>query len=120
LSKWALSDSSLFTGAPCDLIILDRGHDLVAPVIHPFHYASITHDLVPLKDGVFKYHWRNAKGEDQSSEHLVDCSDAMWVELRHSHIAEVVGVATERLKEFTNSRLARVEREGAYVLTQTC
>jgi Sec1 family len=113
LSKWSLADPNLFTGGGCDLIIVDRGHDPVAPVIHPFHYASITHDLVPLTNGVFKYTWKNAKGEAQSSEHVVDSTDPMWADLRHMHVAEVADVATSRLKEFTESRLARVEREGA-------
>ena len=112
LSKWALSDATLFSGGACDLIILDRGHDPVAPVIHPFHYAAITHDLVPLANGVFKYSWQNAQGEQQSSEHVVDSTDPMWAELRHAHIAEVVQVASARLKDFTHSRLARVERAG--------
>lgn len=119
LSRWALSDPSLFSGGACDLIILDRGHDPVAPVIHPFHYAAITHDLVPLSNGVFKYTWQNAQGEEQSSEHVVDCTDPMWAELRHAHVAEVVQVATARLKEFTSSRLARVERAGVDEATRT-
>lgn len=120
LSKWALADANLFSGGACDLIILDRGHDPVAPVIHPFHYAAITHDLVPLADGVFKYAWQNAQGEQQSSEHVVDSTDPMWAELRHAHIAEVVQVASARLKEFTNSRLARVEKAGVLHSVQPC
>ena len=113
LSKWSLADSNLFTGSGCDLIIVDRGHDPVAPVIHPFHYASITHDLVPMNNGVFKYTWKDAKGEEQSSEHIVDSTDSLWADLRHTHVAEVVEVANAKLKDFTNSRMARVEREGA-------
>ena len=112
LSKWSLADSNLFTGSGCDLIIVDRGHDPVAPVIHPFHYASITHDLVPMSNGVFKYTWKDAKGEEQSSEHVVDSTDSLWADLRHTHVAEVVEVANSKLKDFTNSRMARVEREG--------
>jgi hypothetical protein len=36
----------------------------------------------------------------------------MWRELRHAHIADVGNTASVRLKEFANSKLARVEREG--------
>ena len=54
LSRWATYDAALFTAPACDLLIVDRGHDPVAPVIHPFHYAAIAHDLADLSGGVFR------------------------------------------------------------------
>jgi Sec1 family len=64
LSRWALADGGLFTAPPCDLLILDRGHDPVAPAVHPFTYAAMTHDLVPLGEGgVFTYTWQDARGQ---------------------------------------------------------
>jgi hypothetical protein len=64
---------------------------------------------------VCRYKWRDAKGQEQVSEHRVDAEDQMWRELRHSHIADVGSAAAARLKEFANSKLARVEREGAWL-----
>jgi hypothetical protein len=37
----------------------------------------------------------------------------MWEELRHAHIADVGNAASNRMREFADSKLARVEREGA-------
>ena len=54
LSRWAAYDPSLFTAPLCDLVVLDRGHDPVAPAVHPFHYASMAHDLADLRGGVFR------------------------------------------------------------------
>ena len=59
-----------------------------------------------------RYKWNDAKGQAQTSEHLVDSEDPMWAELRHAHIADVGNTASTRLKEFANSKLARLEREG--------
>lgn len=50
LIAWRMKDASLFTGPACDLIVLDRASDPVAPLIHPFHYASAVHDIIPLLD----------------------------------------------------------------------
>ena len=54
LTRWAIYDPALFTNPACDLVIVDRGHDPVAPAIHPFHYASMAHDLVDLQGGIFR------------------------------------------------------------------
>lgn len=54
LSRWASYDPSLFTAPLCDLLIVDRGHDPLAPAVHPFHYASMAHDLADLRGGVFR------------------------------------------------------------------
>ena len=63
-----------------------------------------------------RYKWNDAKGQAQTSEHLVDSEDPMWAELRHAHIADVGNTASTRLKEFANSKLARLEREGTHPL----
>lgn len=34
-------------GDTCDLIIVDRGFDLVAPLIHEWTYEAMMHDLLP-------------------------------------------------------------------------
>lgn len=42
-------------GDTCDLIIVDRAFDLIAPVIHEWTYEAIASDILDLRNNVFQY-----------------------------------------------------------------
>ncbi|MED6146569.1 Protein transport Sec1a [Stylosanthes scabra] len=84
----------------CDLIIVDRSIDQIAPVIHEWTYDAMCHDLLTL-DGC-KYVQEvpsKSGGPPERKEFILDESDSVWSELRNTHIAD----ASERLHDkFTN------------------
>ncbi|KAK2992614.1 hypothetical protein RJ640_015970 [Escallonia rubra] len=80
----------------CELLILDRSVDLIAPVIHEWTYDAMCHDLLDM-DGNKYVHEVPSKtgGQPEKKEVLLEDHDPVWLELRHAHIAD----ASERLHE---------------------
>ncbi|KAI3977294.1 hypothetical protein MKX01_040103 [Papaver californicum] len=80
----------------CELLILDRSLDHIAPVIHEWTYDAMCHDLLNL-DGNKYVHEVPSKsgGEPEKKDVLLEDHDPVWLELRHAHIAD----ASERLHE---------------------
>ncbi|KAL2337471.1 hypothetical protein Fmac_011917 [Flemingia macrophylla] len=84
----------------CDMLIVDRSVDQIAPVIHEWTYDAMCHDLLNM-DGNKYMHEVPSKtgGEPEMKEVILEDNDSVWLELRHAHIAD----ASERLHEkFTN------------------
>ncbi|KAK6918516.1 Sec1-like protein [Dillenia turbinata] len=80
----------------CELLILDRSVDLIAPVIHEWTYDAMCHDLLDM-DGNKYVHEVPSKtgGNPERKEVLLEDHDPVWLELRHAHIAD----ASERLHD---------------------
>ncbi|WKA05559.1 hypothetical protein VitviT2T_023520 [Vitis vinifera] len=80
----------------CELLILDRSIDQIAPVIHEWTYDAMCHDLLEM-DGNKYVHEIPSKtgGEPEKKEVLLEDHDPVWLELRHVHIAD----ASERLHD---------------------
>ncbi|XP_022025686.1 SNARE-interacting protein KEULE isoform X1 [Helianthus annuus] len=78
----------------CDLLILDRSIDQIAPVIHEWTYDAMCHDLLNM-DGSKYVHEVASKtgGRPEKKEVLLEDHDPVWLEMRHLHIAD----AGERL-----------------------
>ncbi|CAJ1949836.1 unnamed protein product [Sphenostylis stenocarpa] len=98
----------------CDLLIIDRSVDQIAPVIHEWTYDAMCHDLLNM-DGDKYMHEVPSKtgGEPEMKEVLLQEHDSVWLELRHAHIAD----ASERLHEkFTNfvskNKAAQMQQRG--------
>ncbi|KAI4372719.1 hypothetical protein MLD38_010918 [Melastoma candidum] len=80
----------------CELLILDRSVDQIAPIIHEWTYDAMCHDLLSM-DGNKYVHEVPSKtgGPPEKKEVLLEENDPVWLELRHAHIAD----ASERLHE---------------------
>lgn len=50
-------------GETCEVVIMDRGFDPVAPVIHDWTYEPLVYDLLAPQGSVFKYHAQTQGGE---------------------------------------------------------
>ncbi|KAK6804408.1 hypothetical protein RDI58_002192 [Solanum bulbocastanum] len=105
----------------CELLILDRSVDQIAPVIHEWTYDAMCHDLLDM-DGNKYVHEVPSKtgGSPEKKEVLLEDQDPVWLELRHTHIAD----ASERLHDrFTNfvskNKAAQMEqRDGSELSTR--
>ncbi|WJX60408.1 hypothetical protein P8452_45619 [Trifolium repens] len=78
----------------CDLLIIDRSIDQIAPVIHEWTYDAMCHDLLNMEGNKYVH---EVPGKDgglpERKEVLLEDHDPVWFELRHAHIAD----ASERL-----------------------
>ncbi|KHM98888.1 Protein transport Sec1a [Glycine soja] len=98
----------------CDMLIVDRSVDQIAPVIHEWTYDAMCHDLLTM-DGDKYMHEVPSKvgGQPEIKEVILQDHDSVWLELRHTHIAD----ASERLHEkFTNfvskNKAAQIQQSG--------
>ena len=71
------------------LLVLDRGFDLIAPVIHDYFYQAIVHECKEVGD----------EGEvalDSKSAYLNE-QDELWTRFRNKHLAEVHATLNEEV-----------------------
>ncbi|KAL2348121.1 hypothetical protein Fmac_002121 [Flemingia macrophylla] len=80
----------------CELLIIDRSIDQIAPVIHEWTYDAMCHDLLNMEGNKYVYEVPGkCGGPTERKEVLLEDHDPIWLELRHTHIAD----ASERLHE---------------------
>ena len=72
------------------LIIVDRGYDPVAPVVHELTYQAMVMDLVEIDNDVIRYTTVNDHGVTVNKEVILDDNDSMWVEYRKALQAEIL------------------------------
>ncbi|CAK9199148.1 unnamed protein product, partial [Sphagnum troendelagicum] len=84
----------------CELIIVDRSIDLVAPVIHEWTYDAMCHDLLDLDGNNYTYEVSTNHGKKEHKEVLLEEHDPIWLEIRDLHIADACLRLTEKLQQF--------------------
>jgi syntaxin-binding protein 1 len=99
-------------GETCEVVIMDRGFDPVAPVIHDWTYEPLVYDLLAPQGSVFKYHAQTQGGQLQEKEHMLNEKDGLWLALRHRHFADACAEIAGRMDEF-RSKNAAARRTGA-------
>nr|GEX25194.1 protein transport Sec1a-like [Tanacetum cinerariifolium] len=91
----------------CELLILDRSVDMVAPVIHEWTYDAMCHDLVDLDGNKYTMEVRGKSGGDpEKKEFHLDDNDPVWLEMRHLHIADASERLTAQLQQKDHSELS--------------
>ncbi|KNA14722.1 hypothetical protein SOVF_105040 [Spinacia oleracea] len=96
LTKYKTSIANFPQTETCDLLVLDRSVDQIAPVIHEWTYDAMCHDLLGLEGNKYVYEVPSKTGgPPEKKEVLLEEHDPIWSELRHLHIAD----ASERLHE---------------------
>ncbi|WVZ82715.1 hypothetical protein U9M48_029947 [Paspalum notatum var. saurae] len=103
----------------CELLIVDRPIDQIAPVIHEWTYDAMCHDLLEMDGNKYIYEVSKMDSEPEKKEALLEDHDPLWIELRHIHIAD----ASERLYEKMNNfvaknKAAQLSRDGGEVSTR--
>ncbi|XP_030552014.1 protein transport Sec1a-like [Rhodamnia argentea] len=107
----------------CDLLILDRSVDLIAPVIHEWTYDAMIHDLLDMDGNKYVYEVPSQSGgQPEKKEALLENQDPIWLELRHSHIADASERLHEKMTNFVNKNKAaqaqRSSRDGSELSTR--
>ncbi|XP_068465008.1 SNARE-interacting protein KEULE-like isoform X1 [Phaseolus vulgaris] len=88
----------------CELLIIDRTIDQIAPLIHEWTYDAMCHDLLNMEGNKFVHEVPSKTGgPPERKEVLLEDHDPIWVELRHAHIAD----ASERLHEKMTSFISK-------------
>ncbi|KAF9438370.1 vacuolar sorting protein VPS33/slp1 [Entomortierella beljakovae] len=83
------------------VLILDRSIDVTAAIVHEFTYQAMANDLLPIEDGTkYTYEVENANGDMEPTSVVIDESDQVFVEIRHTHIVETASILTSNLNKF--------------------
>ncbi|KAL7610833.1 protein transport Sec1a [Lactuca sativa] len=91
----------------CDLLIVDRSVDLIAPIIHEWTYDAMCHDLLDLDGNKYVQEVPNKSGGDpQRKEFLLEDHDPVWLEMRHLHIAEASEKLSDKMQNFMSKNKA--------------
>ncbi|XP_031280355.1 SNARE-interacting protein KEULE-like isoform X2 [Pistacia vera] len=86
----------------CELLILDRSVDQIAPIIHEWTYDAICHDLLNMEGGL-----------PEKKEFLLEEHDPVWLELRHAHIADASERLHEKMTNFVSKNKAVQIQQGS-------
>ncbi|XP_073147587.1 SNARE-interacting protein KEULE-like isoform X1 [Henckelia pumila] len=96
LMKYKSSLPNFPQSETCELMILDRSIDQIAPIIHEWTYDAMCHDLLNMEGNKYVHQVPSKTGGlPEKKEVLLEDHDPIWLQLRHSHIAD----ASERLHE---------------------
>uniref|UniRef100_A0A0D9VFM7 SNARE-interacting protein KEULE n=1 Tax=Leersia perrieri TaxID=77586 RepID=A0A0D9VFM7_9ORYZ len=96
LSKYKTSIPDYPQTETCELLIVDRSVDQIAPIIHEWTYDAMCHDLLSMDGNKYVQEVPSKNGSStERREALLEDHDPIWVELRHAHIAD----ASERLHD---------------------
>ncbi|KAK8940443.1 SNARE-interacting protein KEULE [Platanthera zijinensis] len=88
----------------CELLIIDRSIDQIAPVIHEWTYDAMCHDLLNMEGNKYVQEVPGkTRSTSEKKEVLLEDHDPIWLELRHAHIAD----ASERLHEKMTNFMSR-------------
>ncbi|KAF7810171.1 SNARE-interacting protein KEULE [Senna tora] len=97
----------------CQLLILDRSIDQIAPVIHEWTYDAMCHDLLNLEGNKYVHEVPSKNGSElEKKEVLLDDHDPIWLELRHAHIADASERLHEKMTNFVSKNKAAQIQHG--------
>lgn len=99
-----------------ELIILDRGFDIISPLLHELTYQAMIQDLLPVENDVYSYQADTQAGGSREREAILDESDELWMSYRHKHIAQVSQIVSKQLQEFlVTKKLKKLDASKASV-----
>ncbi|KAK4489866.1 hypothetical protein RD792_000513 [Penstemon davidsonii] len=105
----------------CDLLILDRSIDQIAPIIHEWTYDAMCHDLLNIEGNKYVHEVQNKTGgQPEKKDVLLEDHDPIWLELRHAHIADAGMRLHKKMTNFVSkNRAAQIgSRDGGELSTR--
>ncbi|KAG9445398.1 hypothetical protein H6P81_016738 [Aristolochia fimbriata] len=105
----------------CELLIVDRSIDQIAPVIHEWTYDAMCHDLLDMDGNKYVHEITKPGGATEKKEVLLEEHDPVWLELRHAHIADASERLHEKMTDFVSkNKAAKIHssRDGSELSTK--
>ncbi|KAG5144598.1 hypothetical protein JHK84_030141 [Glycine max] len=98
----------------CELLIVDRSIDQIAPVIHEWTYDAMCHDLLNMEGNKYVHEVPGKSGGPaERKEVLLEDHDPIWLELRHAHIAYASEQLHEKMTNFISKNKAAQIQHGS-------
>ncbi|KAK1408321.1 hypothetical protein QVD17_39988 [Tagetes erecta] len=97
----------------CELLILDRSIDQIAPIIHEWTYDAICHDLLEMDGNKYVYEVPRETGGLERKEVFLEEHDPLWLELRHLHIATASDRLHDKMTNFKSRNKAAQMHQGS-------
>ncbi|KAH7832846.1 hypothetical protein Vadar_000567 [Vaccinium darrowii] len=98
----------------CELLIVDRSIDQIAPVIHEWTYDAMCHDLLNMEGNKYVHEVPGkVAGVLDKKEVLLEDHDPIWLELRHAHIADASERLHEKMTSFVSKNKAAQVHHGS-------
>ncbi|XP_048319733.1 SNARE-interacting protein KEULE [Ziziphus jujuba] len=98
----------------CELLILDRSVDQIAPIIHEWTYDAMCHDLLNMEGNKYVHEIPSKTGgQPEKKEVLLEDHDPVWLELRHAHIADASERLHEKMTNFISKNKAAQIQHGS-------
>ncbi|XP_071705895.1 SNARE-interacting protein KEULE-like [Rutidosis leptorrhynchoides] len=92
----------------CELLILDRSIDQIAPIIHEWTYDAMCHDLLNMDGNKYVHEVASKTGglPEKKEVWLDDDDDPVWLELQDSHIGDAGERLDDKRKSFVSKNKA--------------
>mmetsp|Transcript_6491 Transcript_6491/g.8509 ORF Transcript_6491/g.8509 Transcript_6491/m.8509 type:complete len:646 (-) Transcript_6491:212-2149(-) len=106
---WYYGDAAHSARDRSTLLLLDRADDCLSPLMHEFTYQAMVNDLLPIEDDRITFQAETVgtaaenEAETIAKDALLNENDSLWVELRGKHIADVIQILSNRIREIVNS-----------------
>jgi syntaxin-binding protein 1 len=115
IDRYAARNTSFKPVAGGELLLMDRTVDLVAPLLHEFTYQAMVYDLLNVHhENRYDYRFASgAKSESSARTVALDETDALWVAMRHTHIAKCSDLIIKRFNDFVKENKAAVKQSAA-------
>ncbi|PKI70698.1 SNARE-interacting protein KEULE-like [Punica granatum] len=114
LMKYKQSVPNFPQSETCELLILDRSVDQIAPIIHEWTYDAMCHDLLSMEGNKYVHEVPSkAGGRPEKKEVLLEDHDPVWLELRHAHIADASERLHEKMTNFVSKNKAAQIQHGS-------
>ncbi|KAI7732338.1 hypothetical protein M8C21_000348 [Ambrosia artemisiifolia] len=98
----------------CELLIVDRSIDQIAPIIHEWTYDAMCHDLLEMDGNKYVHEVPSETSGFERKEVLLDEEhDPVWLELRHSHIADASDRLHDKITNFMSKNKAAQMHQGS-------
>ncbi|CAK7347916.1 unnamed protein product [Dovyalis caffra] len=107
----------------CELLILDRSIDQIAPVIHEWTYDAMCHDLLEMDGNKYVVELPSKTGgSSEKKDVLLEDQDPVWLELRHAHIADASERLHDKMTNFVSknkaAQMQQSARDGSEISTR--